>query len=327
MTEAFGNGNHRRLLERLVTSHHADEPTSEQRSALLRRLQRTQRAQAVPATDSEAGPRRLTNRASAGLAAAAACLLLTAAAFWSQSRAASTNSTSGARAPSASTAAHAARSVRSCVVASGTDGRLWDSTRTTPDLIQADGRFGRWMHHWSEGIANGFAAANLTPLAGGDAGFALTVAGSHAPGWGAKLGSGLRVHLGADPDQVRFDCYDASKYAGVKFSARGKGVVFVLLQTVDSVPLELGGTCTKRCWFTSSHAVALTAELREHRITWDRFSKPNSNQSAPSRLTLLEFLVQPQPEPYEVVVTNAAFMTERDASRPALHEAPSSLQP
>ncbi len=327
MTDAFREGSHRRLLERLVTSHHADEPTSERRSALLRRLQRTQRVEAVPATDSEAGHRRLTNPASAGLAAAAACLLLTAAAVWSQNRAASANSTSNQPAPSASTAAHAAPSVRACLVARGTDGRLWDSTRTTPDLIQADGRFGRWMHQWPERTANGIAAASLTPLAGGDAGFALTLAGSHAPGWGAKLGSGLRVHLGAAPDQVRFDCYDASKYAGVKFSARGRGVVFVLLQTVDSVPMALGGTCTERCWFTNSHAVALTPEIREHRITWDRFMKPNSSQSVPSRLTLLEFFVQPQPEPYEVVVTNAAFMTEQDASRPAHHEAPSSPEP
>lgn len=333
MSEAFDKGAQQRLLERLASLHYADQPSGQQRAALLRKLRHPRQRETVEASDPEEGPRKLMNRAGAALAAAA-CLLVGAAALWSYER---TSSMSADRShptlsapamqrvePLAPPVQSVKPAVRPCFLAAGTDGRLWSSTRAVPDLIRADGRLGRWMHQWPEGASIGMVPARVEPLVlpGAARGNALTAAGPRVSGWGTKLSAGLRVHLGASPDKVRFDCYDASKYAGVRFSARGRGIVFVLLQTVDSVPEELGGKCRDRCWFTSSHAFALSDEFRDFRLPWDQFNGPDTNDPAETHLTLLEFFVQPQSEPFEIALTNVAFMTRDEAASDTSPQAP-----
>jgi hypothetical protein len=92
--------------------------------------------------------------------------------------------------------------------------------------------------------------------------------------------------------------------------------VLVLLQTSASVPLELGGQCESKCWFTASHALALGDTTKEYRLTWDRFGTSHQSRRPESHLMMLEFLVQRGPDPYQIVVEEMALMTEAEAQAP-----------
>lgn len=191
---------------------------------------------------------------------------------------------------------------------------MWDASRSTPDLPGLEGRSGRWWHQWATATGHQGAVAEVLPLpdASNGSGFALRAAGTEAVGWGAKLVAGLSVQVGERPEAVRFRCYDASAYAGVKFRARGSGILFVLLQTRDSVPAELGGMCREKCWFTASRAVVLTGDFRDYHLEWEQFNPPDPSRAPQSNLMLLEFLVQRTTEPYEIVMSEVALMTRAE---------------
>lgn len=327
MRERRSDSDPEQVLERLRSYHQADRPDSLRREQLLKRLRRSDsatgsdRARSYPALSSpevaavDPPPARLGRRAVVTLAmtaAAGAGLVLWS--FWSfESERGGGSSDGGAPEPAA---AKQESGLRACRGATGTQGLLWDASRSTPNLPNLEGRRGRWLYHWATetGSERVDASVITLPGEGGAPTFALRGAGERAVGWGAKLSTGFSVHVGADPHEVRFDCYDASAYAGVRFRARGDGIVFVLLQTEDSIPVELGGTCKNKCWFTASHALVLEDEFRDYRLRWDRFSMANTARPPQARLMLLEFLLQPSHDPYEVVIAEAALMTHTEAA-------------
>src|SRR5690606_30917355 len=92
----------------------------------------------------------------------------------------------------AKTAEHSA-AAQPCFVASGRRGSLWAANNSSPDLARLDGRTGRWLHQWVSEAGNQRAIPDIVALEGGKVPrYSLQARGTHATGWGAKLGTALR---------------------------------------------------------------------------------------------------------------------------------------
>lgn len=191
-----------------------------------------------------------------------------------------------------------------CIRARGDDGLLNDFERPIAPgsaiaVEQRDGRTGEWFHlrntSGMDAQPEPLRIVGVSQTNTGDQ-KALQVAGPARVGWGANAG-------------IRFEqCYDASAYAGIEFRARGKGGVFVGLQTLDSVPVELGGRCTSKCWFTGGRYLVLTEQFTTYRIRWQDLSPPDPTYDMAKELLQLMFSVQSGPEPYEFWVDDLRLL-------------------
>jgi hypothetical protein len=193
-----------------------------------------------------------------------------------------------------------------CVRAVGNDGLIADfehavseHTDTAPVLHQRDGRVGRWFHRRNT-TGDMIQPEPLRivdhPEATEANRRALRIAGPPPVGWGANAGIELQR------------CYDASAYAGIEFRARGSGVIFVGFQTVASVPLEFGGNCTTKCWFTAGRYFALSDQFATHRISWQDLSSPEPDYDVSKELLQLTFSVQSGSKPYEFYLDDLRFI-------------------
>jgi hypothetical protein len=126
----------------------------------------------------------------------------------------------------------------------------------------------------------------------------LLVAGPPPVGWGANFG-------------IRFSrCYDASAYLGFEFRVRGPGTMFVGFQTMDSVPLDMGGRCTTKCWFTGGRYLVLEEAFTTHRILWSDVSPPDPSSDVSRELLQISFNVQSGTEPYELWLDDLRLISD-----------------
>lgn len=200
-------------------------------------------------------------------------------------------------------------SAGACVRARGDDGLLADFEQSVAvpgaqlTIRPRDGRSGNWFHQRNIGgqMAQPQPLRILeSPEATHENRQALRIAGPATTGWGANAG-------------VQFDrCYDGSAYAGVEFRARGSGLLFVGLQTSDSIPVEFGGRCTQKCWFTAGRHIVLSDRFATHRIRWEDVSSPDPSYEVPKELMQLMFSVQSGPEPYEFWLDDLRFIPESE---------------
>ncbi len=183
-----------------------------------------------------------------------------------------------------------------CRRGSGSDGLLATfevSATHDPALLvpELDGRSGRWFHTRNT-VDRDVLEQPLHLLPSPDPTphnrRALHVTGAPPVGWGANFG-------------IRFtDCYDASRYAGLEFRAKGPGSVFVAFQTMDSVPVAMGGRCTNKCWFTGGRYITLGDEFAAYRVLWKDVSPPDPSYDLPSELLQIAFNVQSGSQPYDL---------------------------
>lgn len=201
---------------------------------------------------------------------------------------------------------------RPCVTARGDHTSLWEPGSGDLEAPAEDGRFGRWVHFRNDGRQGLRGPVELALLdLGGSTQQALRVEGPAAAGWGAKLSLGMRARVHGD-NGVLLECYDATAYRGLRFRASGSGIVQVVLQTADSIPVEMGGGCTGKCWFSSSHAVALGTSPKDFEIPWRRFGPDDTAATVVPQLMMLDFVVQSTDVPYSLTLTNIEFMRGDD---------------
>lgn len=307
----------------LLRQHLRDAPDADHRQRLLARLQRRDEAPGhrdrLTAAVQPNGPtaawrRRVLTPARRGIAVAGA-MVAAACAVWLVWRSTPEPPPTVSKEPSPTRRVPGATTPRPCHAALGTDGTLWHSRLSSPHAPSIDGRSGVWLHSWGGSMPGDPRPAEIVPSADAD-GFLLRAAGPSASGWGAKLGVALRARPGSTLQSAKVECYDASAYDGIRFRASGSGIVFVLLQTPDSVPPELGGTCRDKCWFTASHAVALSEEPQDYLLEWSVFSREDDAQPIQSRLMFVELFFQKRNVPYEVAVQSVGLAKRREAAVP-----------
>lgn len=130
--------------------------------------------------------------------------------------------------------------------------------------------------------------------------FALHVSGGELRDWGAST-------------QLKFEppCYDASTYAGVAFSARGPGRLYISASEVRVVPVEWGGTCTRDCYNTHARKIDLDGTWRRFEVRWSELHQRGYATAPldPRSLHTLSFNVHAEDTPYDLWIDDVAFLT------------------
>jgi hypothetical protein len=130
--------------------------------------------------------------------------------------------------------------------------------------------------------------------------YALHAVGGELLNWGATI---------SFPFQPA--CYDASAYAGVTFSAKGPGRVFVGMREVSVVPVEYGGACTKDCYNTHEKKVDLSTRWQSYTVLWSEMRQRGYDTKPldPSRTSGMSFLVHAADTPYDFWLDDVKFAT------------------
>ena len=180
-----------------------------------------------------------------------------------------------------------------------------------PKLPFEDGRNGGWysVHDDSYGQASPPSAVALEP-ARGESHFAAGISGDGFTDWGAQLGVSLKSPATS---------YDASKYCGIRFMAKGSGAGWSMLVS-DRSSVPQGGVCDEGSWDSEQSCYrfvgktfAVGADWQEVKIRFDELAllmDPTSLRKLdPSAVYDILFNIHnPQGDGFELLVDDLAFI-------------------
>ena len=143
-----------------------------------------------------------------------------------------------------------------------------------------------------------------TRITGGRGGSAraLHMTGGKFKDWGVTFGAEL----------ANAACYDASKYSGIEFWAKGPGVIKVGLQMIDVQDEKYGGFCKTDCYNTHRKVIELSKTWKHYSVRWEDLHQlyeagpPLSFD--PHRVRFLEFGIGPENTPYDLWIDDVAFL-------------------
>ena len=113
---------------------------------------------------------------------------------------------------------------------------------------------------------------------------------------------------------VEFDfrpaCYDASKYVGVSFQARGPGRVYVAPRERSVIPIAEGGSCEADCYNPHVAKIELESVWRTYQVRWSELRQRGIGKPAldARHLHSLAFLIRPEDTPYDVWLDDLRFL-------------------
>ncbi|HYP76061.1 MAG TPA: hypothetical protein VER12_08905 [Polyangiaceae bacterium] len=299
----------RRAFERLLDAARREAPPAELREQVLDQLAYRARLERIAAAPS----RRRGYRAAAGalvLLAAGVLLVLfalrpaadvpIAAEVSSRS---SKPAAGSAAAPRASVAA-APLAVDPCLSpapASGSEPLIDDFEDGDDAILPLEGRLGFWR--WPREIDAPGTAPALIPVPRADASranrFAQHVKGGQLVDWGATIEFDFRPA-----------CYDASKYVGVSFQARGPGRIYFAPRERSVIPIAEGGNCQADCHNPHVTKIELDSTWRTYQVRWTEVRQRGIGKPAldPRQLHSLAFLIRPEDTPYDVWLDDVRFL-------------------
>jgi hypothetical protein len=189
---------------------------------------------------------------------------------------------------------------------SGKEGLIDDFEDGNARLLISDGRSGFWTAYGdgtgTQTPGNGQTAfPERRPGGASPAGFALHLVAERLTG----SGGGLQTQLAPG------SCYDASKYDGVRFSARGPGRVYVEIMMIDVMEKKWGGLCESNCYDQHTAPVDLDAEWREYALRWKDFGQGGWGAKLsfdPARLLSMGVSVRSPDTPIDYWIDDVAFV-------------------
>jgi hypothetical protein len=178
-----------------------------------------------------------------------------------------------------------------------------------PHLPARAGRNGGWymVHDETGGYATPASAVRLEPARGASQ-YAAGISGQGFWSWGVQLGVALHAPASG---------YDASRYTGVRFAARGQGTWSLQISDRSSVPQ--GGVCVEGsadpasgCFYTVGEAFTVGADWQVFSVRFDELrllAVPNSSRRLdPSAIYDIVFNFQSDDgSPFELLVDDLAF--------------------
>jgi hypothetical protein len=185
--------------------------------------------------------------------------------------------------------------------AAGTSPLLDDFEDGDDAAALLEGRAGFWR--WARETDLPGTAPALIPVPRGDGlphnRLAVHVKGAQLNDWGATVELDFRPR-----------CYDARRYAGVSFQARGPGRVYLAVREVRVIPVAEGGTCERDCHNPHVAKVDLTDDFRTYQLRWSELRQRGIDRPPlePSRLHSIALLIRPEDTPYDVWVDDVSFL-------------------
>jgi len=131
--------------------------------------------------------------------------------------------------------------------------------------------------------------------------------------WGAVWGTTLNW----SHDGIRCP-FNASAFAGVKFRARGPGLIRLTFGMPETTPVEYGGTCKSGCYDSYSTPVLLGDKWDDYVVVWEVLQQGGWGAEArfdPSRLLSLNFAVLPKDLPMDFWLDDVKFLTQAESSQ------------
>jgi hypothetical protein len=189
---------------------------------------------------------------------------------------------------------------RPCFRGQGGAPLLDDFEGATGTLLPLDGRQGRWcLVVDSDPTTCRPAPALLRPEPSAENRRAMHFQTGELRDWGAVV-------------EARFEpsCYDASAYAGVAFSARGPGRLYVAAREVRVVSARAGGTCLHDCYNDHAHKVDLGPSFRRYEVRWRELHQRGYEMPAldPRKLFGLAFVVRAEDTPCDVWIDEVELL-------------------
>ena len=169
------------------------------------------------------------------------------------------------------------------------------------EISPLEGRAGFWR--WAREIDAPGTAPALIPVPRPDATRANRLA-QHVKG-GQLLDWGATVEFDFRPA-----CYDASKYVGVSFQARGPGRVYVAPRERSVIPIAEGGSCEADCYNPHVAKIELESVGRTDQVRWSELRQRGIGKPAldARHLHSLAFLIRPEDTPYDVWLDDLRFL-------------------
>jgi hypothetical protein len=187
------------------------------------------------------------------------------------------------------------------VAAAGNEPLIDDFEDGDDAIRPLEGRAGFWR--WAREIDAPGTAPALIPVPRPDATRANRLA-QHVKG-------GLLVDWGATVEfNFRPACYDASKYVGVSFQARGPGRIYFAPRERAVIPVAEGGSCQADCYNPHVAKVDLENTWRTYQLRWSDLRQRGIGKPAldPRHLHSLAFMIRPEDTPYDVWVDDLRFL-------------------
>ena len=300
----------RQAFERLLDAARDEAPPPELGQRVLEQIAYRTRLEHVAVL-----PRRRSYRAAAGalvLLAAGVLLVVLALKPSADVPIAAERATGESKASAAPAAAPAAASAQQpalpandpCLArapAAGSEPSIDDFEDGDDEVRPLEGRTGFWR--WAREIDAPGSAPALIPVPRPDATRANRLA-QHVKG-------GQLVDWGAI---VEFDfrpaCYDASKYVGVSFQARGPGRIYFAPRERSVIPIAEGGSCELDCYNPHVAKIELESTWRTYQVRWAEVRQRGIGKPAldTRRLHSLAFLIRAEDTPYDVWLDDVRFL-------------------
>jgi len=186
-------------------------------------------------------------------------------------------------------------------IASGSEPMIDDFEDGDDAIRPFEGRIGFWR--WAREIDEPRSAPALIPVPRPDATRTNRLA-QHVKG-GQLLDWGATVEVDFRPA-----CYDASRYVGLSFQARGPGRIYVAARERAVIPIAEGGSCELDCHNPHVAKVELESSFRTYQIRWSELRQRGIGKPPldAQRLHSLAFLIRAEDTPYDVWLDDVRFL-------------------
>jgi endoglucanase len=180
--------------------------------------------------------------------------------------------------------------------------------------LKRDGR-GGYFYGMLDAHGSSVTPQPFKPSAPGRAGskYAARMSGQLAPG-----APGVYPYAGFGFGLSEHGTYDATRYQGVSFWAKGPGKI--RLEVPDAYTSPAGGWCSD-CYNDFGREIALTDQWQQYTVLWEwLLQKPNwgdrKPQITPARLVALEWEFSSHDRAFDIQVDDVAFVCGVEGESP-----------
>jgi expansin (peptidoglycan-binding protein) len=207
-----------------------------------------------------------------------------------------------------------------------------DGDATLPAIAERAGQWSAYNDESAGSTQSPAAGKAVTPEASGamGSGFAMHTSGSGFADWGAGIQMDFKNPGTSAASRLPFD---ASKYKGISFYAKGTGSPRLELPIPATTDAPAGGSCTEGCLDTHGKAIVLSADWTLHTVAFSELEQEDWGTAAdfdPSQLLGLAFKIPgsaDDPATFDFWIDDLKFVSVADDTNPDVEPEPVVMEP